>query len=69
VQLWVEQDDERLNVSAPAAPGLAVPGYYLMFVVSDEGVPSHARMVHLDYRGRDHAGNIDAVTGLDTAMR
>jgi hypothetical protein len=69
VQLWVEQDDERLNVSAPAAPGLAVPGYYLMFVVSDEGVPSHARVVHLDYRGRDHAGNADAVTGLDTAMR
>jgi galactose oxidase-like protein len=60
VKLWVEQDDERLNVSAPAAPGLAVPGYYLLFVVSEEGVPSHARVVHLDYRGPDRAGKVDA---------
>jgi hypothetical protein len=40
-----------------------------MFVVSKDGVPSHARVVHLDYRGRDHAGNGDVLTEFDTAMR
>jgi Domain of unknown function (DUF1929) len=50
VKLWVEQDEEGLEVSSPAAPGLAVPGYYLLFVVSKDDVPSHARVVHLDYR-------------------
>jgi hypothetical protein len=69
VKLWFEQDEDVLNVRAPAAPGLAVPGYYLMFVVSKDGVPSHARVVHLDYRGRDHASNVDVVTEFDTAMR
>jgi Domain of unknown function (DUF1929) len=69
VKLWFEQEKERLKVSSPAAPGLAVPGDYLMFVVSKDGVPSHARVVHLDYRGRDHATNVDVVTEFDTAMR
>jgi hypothetical protein len=69
VKLWFEQDEERLKVSSPAAPGLAVPGYYLLFVVSDEGVPSHARVVHLDYRGRDHAGNAEVDLEFGTAMR
>lgn len=50
VKLWFEQDGGRLRVRSPAAPGLAVPGYYLLFVVSTEGVPSHARVVHLDHR-------------------
>ena len=50
VKLWFEQDEEQLKVRSPAAPGLAVPGYYLLFVVSKDGVPSHARVVHLDYR-------------------
>jgi Domain of unknown function (DUF1929) len=50
VKLWFEQDEQRLKVSSPAAPGLAVPGYYLLFVVSKDGVPSHARVVHLDHR-------------------
>jgi Domain of unknown function (DUF1929) len=69
VKLWFEQDEDLLKVRAPAAPGLAVPGYYLMFVVSKDGVPSHARVVHLDYRGRDHANNVDVLTEFDTAMR
>ena len=43
VKLWFEQDEERLKVSSPAVPGLAIPGYYLLFVVSKDGVPSHAR--------------------------
>lgn len=37
-----------LHVSAPALPGLALPGYYLLFVVSKDGVPSLAEKVHVD---------------------
>lgn len=42
-------DDEgggRLSVRAPAQPGLAAPGFYMLFVVNGEGVPSVARRVH-----------------------
>ncbi len=38
----------RLVVTAPALPGLAVPGHYMLFVLSDEGIPSVANLVHLD---------------------
>lgn len=43
-----------LFVSAPAVPGLAVPGYYMLFVVSEKGVPSVAEIVHLDDPGALH---------------
>jgi hypothetical protein len=55
VKLWFEQDEERVKVSSPAAPGLAVPGYYMLFLVSKDGVPGHARVVHLDYGEHDRA--------------
>ncbi len=38
----------ELMVKAPAVPGLAVPGFYMLFVVSEEGVPSVAKLVHLN---------------------
>src|SRR6185369_17457203 len=36
-----------LNIQAPASPPLAPPGYYLLFVLNDKGVPSVASMVQL----------------------
>lgn len=48
VKLWFERREKDLLVQAPAVPGLAVPGYYMLFVVSAEGVPSVAEVVHLD---------------------
>jgi Domain of unknown function (DUF1929) len=59
VKLGFEQNGNRLSVSTPAAPGLAVPGYYMLFVVSAEGVPSEARILHLDGR-RHHADRPEA---------
>lgn len=35
----------ELAVQAPAAPALAPPGYYLLFVVTDRGVPSEGRFL------------------------
>ena len=38
--------DGRLTVVAPAAAGLALPGYYMLFVLTHAGVPSEAKLVH-----------------------
>ena len=35
-------------LTAPASANIAPPGYYMLFLVNSEGVPSVARMVHLD---------------------
>jgi Domain of unknown function (DUF1929) len=52
VKLWSTQTGNHVQASAPAVPGLAVPGYYMLFAVSEEGVPSEAKIVHLD--GKEH---------------
>lgn len=39
-------ENGRLTVVAPGAPGLAVPGYYMLFVLNHVGVPSEAELVH-----------------------
>lgn len=42
----VPGDPRAVSVRAPALPALAVPGYYMMFAVSKDGVPSVATRVH-----------------------
>jgi hypothetical protein len=37
----------RLDVMAPPLPGLAIPGDYLLFVVSKDGVPSEGKHIRL----------------------
>ena len=36
-----------LNVVAPADPNLSPPGYYMLFVLNDTGVPSIAKMIRI----------------------
>jgi hypothetical protein len=36
-----------LNVTAPSNPNLSPPGYYLLFILNDLGVPSVARIVQI----------------------
>jgi hypothetical protein len=36
-----------LTVQAPATAALAPPGYYMLFILNDKGVPSVASMVHI----------------------
>ncbi len=40
-------DDLTLRVSSPADANLAPPGYYMLFLISDDGVPSIAKYVRL----------------------
>ena len=46
-RLSFSQDDGDLSVAAPSDPNLAPPGFYLLFILSDAGVPSVASMVQL----------------------
>ena len=41
-------EPEHLLVTAPLGPALAPPGYYMLFAVSTDGVPSVAKMVRLN---------------------
>ena len=43
----VSQDTDGLVVDAPPRPTLAPPGYYMLFVVNYDGVPSEATIVHI----------------------
>ncbi len=38
----------RLTVTAPANPNLAPPGHYMMFILNQDGVPSVAKIVHIE---------------------
>jgi hypothetical protein len=34
-------------VTAPSSPNLSLPGYYLLFILNEAGVPSVARIVRI----------------------
>ena len=53
VPLAFTQTAGGLNVTAPANSNLAVPGYYMLFIVNKNGVPSIAPFVHLPAPGAD----------------
>lgn len=44
---FVPSGDTGLVINAPAEPAIAPPGYYMLFLLSEEGVPSVARFVRL----------------------
>jgi hypothetical protein len=46
-----------LQAKAPANGNLAPPGYYLLFILNEQGVPSVARFVHLGKTGGDDGGD------------
>lgn len=47
VPLDFTQTDEKLSVQAPADGSYALPGYYMLFLISEDGVPSVAKYVQL----------------------
>jgi hypothetical protein len=47
VPLSFTANGSTLSVQAPASSALAPPGYYMLFIVNDKGVPSVASMVQL----------------------
>jgi hypothetical protein len=47
VKLSAHRRGQRLTVTAPAVPGLAVPGIYMLFVLDHQNVPSVAARIQL----------------------
>jgi Domain of unknown function (DUF1929) len=41
------QSGSRLDATLPAAPNLAPPGYYMLFVLDEQGVPSHGKVIRI----------------------
>jgi hypothetical protein len=44
----VAKAGDTLTLQAPPLPTVAPPGYYMLFLVNDQGVPSVAPFVHLE---------------------
>lgn len=53
LNLAFSQSGGSLSVDAPATAALAPPGYYMLFVLSDTGVPSIASWIHLTSASED----------------
>ncbi|MCY7348126.1 MAG: DUF1929 domain-containing protein [Pyrinomonadaceae bacterium] len=47
IPLAISPSKKTLQVTAPADAALVPPGYYMMFIIDDKGVPSVAKMVKL----------------------
>ncbi len=45
---FLQVTDAKLNVTAPADASRAPPGYYMLFIISNAGVPSVARYLRLE---------------------
>ena len=72
VPLTFTQGSGGLNVQAPADANLAPPGYYMLFIVNSNGVPSIAPMVRLpagyeDSQPPSAPGTLTATGGIGTA--
>lgn len=51
VELRIDsQETGRLTVEAPRDEHIAPPGYYMLFILSEDGIPSEAEFVHLPVR-------------------
>lgn len=48
MNLTFEQSGDRLTVRGPRNANVAPPGYYMLFVIDKQGVPSVAEIVHLN---------------------
>ena len=49
ISLRVTQRPGGVTLTAPASPEIATPGYYMLFLLNDQGVPSVARFVRLGF--------------------
>jgi len=56
-----------LTVQGPASAGLAPPGYYILFVFDQRGVPSQGRMVRINAPGTDTSNPLVTITGPTSA--
>jgi hypothetical protein len=59
----------KLTITAPAAPELAPPSYYMLFVLSTDGVPSVAKFVRLKFGSPSGPPNTEITSGPPAATQ
>ncbi len=47
MNLEFKQNDSGLTITAPSSPDIAPPGYYLIFIFDENGVPSEGKIISL----------------------
>ena len=47
IPLVISVSKSNVQVTSPIDAAIAQPGYYMLFIIDDEGVPSVAKMVKL----------------------
>ena len=62
VPLQSAPTEDGLNLTAPANADIAPPGYYMLFVVNSDGVPSVARWVRIGTPDPDGGGTLPPET-------
>jgi hypothetical protein len=65
LQLPVDQRSGCVSVTAPTGPNAAPPGWYMLFLLNDQGVPSIAKWVKLEQGGT--LGGCGTAPPADTA--
>jgi hypothetical protein len=73
LNLTFQQNGSALSVNAPATANLAPPGYYMLFVLSQAGVPSVARWIRVSAQTQDTtppapSGTLSATGGISRVV-
>jgi YVTN family beta-propeller protein len=68
IELYYAANGNQLDVMAPARAGDAPPGYYLLFVINDQNVPSMGKIVRMNVAANpnppaDHTPTIGGLGG------
>ncbi len=61
LELPFHRDGDRLRVKAPISAGAMTPGYYMLHVIDDAGVPSKAKMVKVSVEADPDATYSDII--------
>jgi hypothetical protein len=66
-----QRTSTSLGVTAPPTPEIAPPGYYMLFVLNNEGTPSHAKFLRLQPTLRQflRSRGLDPNRGIRAPMR
>ncbi|CAI7583364.1 unnamed protein product [Penicillium bialowiezense] len=56
------------KVRLPAEPGILIPGYWMLFVMDSEGVPSVAKIIMVGVNNRKSIESSDYSFGIETAQ-
>ncbi len=68
IPLTVTQRAGGVTLTAPASPEIATPGYYMLFLLTDQGVPSVARFVRLGFESDPPPPPLDPIAS-DNCIR